>query len=85
MRHMLDMKGKSLRRWLALRELDQRCVAECFRRKPIANDLRAQRKQQRVRIATAALTRHLAKPALQHLLASNLAAGSSGSTHVTTI
>jgi len=72
-RHVLNMKGKALRRWLAQHERDQHCVTEYFRRQPIPEELRAQRKMRHTRTATAALSKAEVKPATQLLLVGNLA------------
>ena len=79
-RHVLNLKGSKLRRWLTRHECDQHCVTEFFRREPMPDDLRMQRKLRHARITTAALSRPQVKSATQLLLVGNLATGEAGGT-----
>ena len=70
--HVLNMKGKRLRKWLVQHESDQRCVTEFFKRLPAPDALCAQRKRQHTRIKTAALLSRTSNPTVQLSLVGSL-------------
>ena len=81
-RHVLNLKGKHLRRWLARQERDQRCVTEFFEHKPLTEELKERRKQRHRRITAMALGRQPCRSKTQTSLAGSLVAHSGDDTGV---
>jgi len=77
-RHVLNLKGKHLKKWIARQERDQRCLTEFFMHKPLTVDQQEQRKRRHRRITAVALSRRPAVSKLQTSLVGTLTGQTGG-------